>query len=147
MGSPKTWHKLPTISHNFATQITDGKTIRDKTTSISWYFHVTESRDKTKQVEEPSFRPLALALAQPLTLQAASAVGMNECGWFAANYPAVLASTWPLSMPFHVTFFLFWARRRTVEVRGNPYVLGEKGRMYDEHERQLTTLANTQHQV
>ena len=29
-------------------------------------------------------------------------------------------------MPFHVTFLLFLARRRTVEVRGNPYVLGEK---------------------
>ena len=41
--------------------------------------HVTESRDKTKQVEPP-LQPLALALARPLTLQAASAVGVNECG-------------------------------------------------------------------
>ena len=47
-------------------------------------------------------------------------------------------------MPFHVTFLLFLARRRTVEVvRGNPYVLGENSSMYDGHERQLTTLANT----
>ena len=50
-------------------------------------------------------------------------------------------------MPFHVTFLLFSARRRTVEVRGNPYVLGENSSMYDEHERQLTPLANTQQQV
>ena len=54
---------------------------------------------------------------------------------------------WPLSMPFHVTFLLFCARRRTVEVRGNMYVLGENSSMYDGHERQLTTLANTQQQV
>ena len=50
-------------------------------------------------------------------------------------------------MPFHVTFLLFLARRRTVEVRGNPYVLGENSSMYAEHERQLTPLANTQQQV
>ena len=54
---------------------------------------------------------------------------------------------WPLSMPFHVTFLLFLVRRRTVEVRGNPYVLGENSSMFDEHERQLTPLANTQQQV
>ena len=54
---------------------------------------------------------------------------------------------WSLSMPFHVTFLLFLARRRTVEVRGNPYVLGENSSMYDEHKGQLTTLANTQQQV
>ena len=67
------------ISNNLVTQIADGKTIREETPK-SFYFHVTESRDKTKQVE-PSPRPLAPALARPLTLQAASAVGMNECGW------------------------------------------------------------------
>ena len=38
-------------------------------------------------------------------------------------------------------------RRRTVEVQGIPYVLGENSSMYDEHDRLLTTLANTQHQV
>ena len=54
---------------------------------------------------------------------------------------------WPLSMPFHVTFLLFLARRRTVGVRGNPYVRGENSSMHDEHERQLTPLANTQQQV
>ena len=51
---------------------------------------------------------------------------------------------WPLSMPFHVTFLLLSARRRTVEVPRNPYVRGENSIMYDEHERQLTALANTQ---
>ena len=57
---------------------------------------------------------------------------------------------WPLSMPFHVTCpfcFELVRRRRTVEVQGNPYVLGENSSMYDEHERLLTTLANTQQQV
>ena len=50
-------------------------------------------------------------------------------------------------MPFfHVTFLLVLARRRRVEVRGNPYVRGENSSMYDEHERQLTPLANTQQQ-
>ena len=55
---------------------------------------------------------------------------------------------WSLSMPFHVTFLLFLARRRTtIEVRGSPYELGENSSMYDEHERQLAQLANTQQQV
>ena len=54
---------------------------------------------------------------------------------------------WPVSMPFYVTFLLFFARRRTVEVRGNQYVLCENSSMYDEHEHQLTPLANTQQQV
>ena len=39
------------------------------------------------------------------------------------------------------------ARRRTVEVQGNQYERGENSSMHDEHERQLTPLANTQQQV
>ena len=33
-------------------------------------------------------------------------------------------------MPFHVTFLLFRARHRTVEVRGDQYVLGENSIMH-----------------
>ena len=54
---------------------------------------------------------------------------------------------WLVSTLFLFTFLLFLARRRTVEVRGNPYVLGENSSKYDEHERQLTPLAYTQQQV
>ena len=39
--------------------------------TLSNCLYITESRNQTKQVE-PSFRPLSLALARPLTLQAAS---------------------------------------------------------------------------
>ena len=52
--------------------------------------------------------------------------------------------------PMQALVFLFFQarrRRRTFEVRGNPYVRGENNSVYDEHERQLATLANTQQQV
>ena len=99
---------------------------------------------RQNQAVEPSLRPLALALARPLTIRQPLLQA-----WSIAVDPQGTIPLCSLLCGHSPCHFIspFFARRRTFGVRGNPYVWGENSSMYDEHERRPATLTNTHQQV
>ena len=107
------------------TQITDGKAFRDKKLPKHVFFSRTYHNRISRQNEtvEPSLRPLALALARPLTLrqplrQAWTSVvdpqrAIPLCSLLCGHSPCQFVSP------------SFFCSSSYFEVRGNPYVRGE----------------------
>ena len=98
VGSPKTWlnyRRYPTTSwHKFTTASAARRFV---TTKLPKHDIFTKQNLGTRQ--KKNGRAVSSAFGAGFSTaadtQTASAAGMDECGWSAANYFAVLASLWP----------------------------------------------------